>query len=125
MMINAKLGKRKYLGGASFLIPVDMNFEFILTLEEKDCPSLSKTTDFPMILKFNDYADNQSVSFSTIDGKMVMTLHNWNGVATTLNEPFKLIKIETNADVEMMMANSRVGTTNHLSLQFWLNTYEE
>lgn len=56
---------------------------------------------------------------------MVMTLHNWNCVATTLNEPFKLIKIETNADVEMMMANSRVGTTNHLSLQLWLNTYEE
>ena len=77
-------------------------------------------TTLPLTIFFQQSAGTQNVTFTPENGRSLMTLINWsNSLGTALNTPYELAKVNDAGVVEMLMVNSSIGGTNHLTLQLW------
>lgn len=117
MKITARLDGRVLLTTMTLLIPQESQCELDLAL---DTEYAGPGGNLPLTIQFKDNVGAQSVSFEPHEGRSLMTLFNWNkGLASALQQPYQLAQITGRGCVDMMMANTRIGTANYLTLQFW------
>ncbi|WP_141696578.1 hypothetical protein [Pseudomonas sp. S3E12] len=109
-------GKR-LISTYNLIIPGAMRCEIDIELGAEYGGSL---TTLPLTINFQQNAGTQNVTFTAENGRSVMTLVNWsNSLGTALNTPYELAKVNNAGVVEMLMVNTNIGGTNHLTLQLW------
>lgn len=121
MTITASLGGRTLLGEGTYVIPPSESFSVSVKLTPEKSPRLAEEKTLTLNVEYNDSGDKKTVFFSP-DGesRTKMTLCNWNNSSgTSLNTLYPLMNIEGNM-VELCIYNIRIGETNVLTLQFWI-----
>ncbi|AIN14514.1 Uncharacterised protein [Citrobacter braakii] len=122
MTVQASLGGRRLLGGGTYLIPPSEILSLSVTVTPDVFPKLKKELTLNLNIHFDDSAVKQSVAFKP-EGENTsrMTLYKWdNSLSTALNKLYPIMNIEGKT-VQLMLSNIRIGETNSLTAQFWID----
>ncbi|WP_099549605.1 hypothetical protein [Pseudomonas sp. 2995-3] len=112
-----RLNGKQLISTYNLIIPNSMRCEIDVELGAEFGGSL---TTLPLTIFFQQSGGTQNVTFTPENGRSLMTLINWsNSLGTALNTPYELAKVNNAGVVEMLMVNSSIGGTNHLTLQLW------
>lgn len=112
-----RLNGRRLISTYNLIIPSVMRCEIDIELGTEYGGSL---TTLPLTIVFQNTSGAQNVTFAPKDGRSVMTLINWNNsLGTALNTPYELARVNSLGVVEMLMVNTCIAETNHLTLQLW------
>lgn len=112
-----RLNGKQLISTYNLIIPSTMKCEIDIELGPEYGGSL---TTLPLTIIFKQSTGTQNVTFTPKNGRSVMTLINWsNSLGTALNTPYELAKVNDSGVVEMLMVNTSIGETNHLTLQLW------
>lgn len=112
-----RLNGKSLISTYNLIIPSAMRCELDIELGAEYGGSL---TTLPLTIAFQQTAGAQNVTFTPENGRSVMTLINWsNSLGTALNTPYELAEVNNLGVVEMLMVNTSIAETNHLTLQLW------
>jgi len=117
MTQKIRLNGRRLISTFNLIIPGAMKCEVDIELGEEFGGTL---TTLPLTVVFQQSTGAQNVTFTRENGRSLMTLINWsNSLGTALNTPYELAKVNNAGMVEMLMVNTSIAGTNHLTLQLW------
>jgi hypothetical protein len=117
MATKIRLDGRELISTHTLIIPMGSVCEIDLFIGPE---FITKSITLPMSITFQNGSESQSVQFTRLGSRSLMTLHNWNNsIGASLTSLYELAQIEKDGVVEMMMSNHSIGTTNQLTLQFW------
>jgi hypothetical protein len=117
MTHKVRLNGKTLISTYDLIIPSTMRCEIDIELGAEYGGT---STTLPLTIGFQQTSGVQNVTFTPEKGRSLMTLINWsNSLGTALNTPYELAKVNNAGVVEMLMVNSSIGGTNHLTLQLW------
>ncbi len=117
MTQKIRLNGKRLISTFNLIIPSSMKCEIDIELGPEYGGSL---TTLPLTIVFQQGTGTQNVTFTPENGRSLMTLINWsNSLGTALNTPYELAKVNNSGVVEMLMVNTSIAGTNHLTLQLW------
>lgn len=112
-----RLNGKSLISTYNLIIPSAMRCELDIELGAEYGGS---SITLPLTIVFQQTAGAQNVTFTPESDRSVMTLVNWsNSSGTALNTPYELAKVNNSGVIEMLMVNTSIGGTNHLTLQLW------
>ena len=112
-----RLNGKSLISTYNLIIPSAMRCELDIELGAEYGGS---SITLPLTIAFQQTAGAQNVKFTPESGRSVMTLVNWsNSSGTALNTPYELAKVNNSGVIEMLMVNTSIAGTNHLTLQLW------